>query len=159
MVNVGQSKSTRCETVQGNDSLYTCLRYGQGATPPNATEHHRLETILFVNDIRIFLELFRTNPHFLECRKTSEDATSDPSAVLALWWGVDFDLHIFDSELLHLIQETVAKPYTVRLVVVVAERSRGIAPRHNVLPPLNTTFENKLFRRSKSTRLIESTTT
>lgn len=32
-------------------------------------------------------------------------------------------------------------------------------PRHKVLPPLSTTFENKLFRRSRSTRFIESTTT
>ena len=67
-----------------------------------------------MNDIRVFLVLFRTNPHLLECRKTSEDATSDPRAILALWWGVDFDLHIFDSELLYLIEETVAKPYAVR---------------------------------------------
>jgi len=73
-----------------------------------------LETALLVNNIRIFLVLFRANPHLLERRKTSEDATSNPSAVLAFWWCVDFNLHIFDSELLHLIEEAVAKPCAVR---------------------------------------------
>jgi ribosomal protein S24E len=36
---------------------------------------------------------------------------------------------------------------------------RFLAPRVRVLPPLSTMLENRFFRRSRSTRLIESTTT
>ena len=113
-VNAGQNKSTRCETVQCSDSLYTCLVYGQGTTTERKGTRaggRNLETTLLVNNIGVFLILFRANPHLFKCRETSQDATADPSAVLALWWRVYFDLHILDSELLHLVEETVAKPY------------------------------------------------
>ena len=39
------------------------------------------------------------------------------------------------------------------------EEGRGDGPLTRVPPPLRTTFPNKLFRRSISARLIESTTT
>ena len=72
-----------------------------------------LQTILCTNEIRILLVSLRANPHLLECRQSGEDTTSDPSTVPAFWRSVDFDLLVFDSELLHLV-ETVTKPYMAR---------------------------------------------
>ena len=41
---------------------------------------------------RFIIFLFR-DPHLLEGRQGGKDGTSDPDAVLPLWWGNDLDLH------------------------------------------------------------------
>jgi hypothetical protein len=49
---------------------------------------------LAVHDGRTALVvLLLGDPHLLEGRERSENRTTDPDGVFALWWGNDLDLH------------------------------------------------------------------
>lgn len=127
-------------------------------------------------NVGIFLVLFRRHPHLrasssvtlttenadvanlLERVETCQNGTTNPRRVLAFWRGVDFDLHVFQRELLDLVQEAVTKTCD-NIELGIEQSGAEHVPRHSVLPPLRTIFENKLLRRSRSTLLMASTTT
>jgi hypothetical protein len=126
---------------------------------------------------RTFLILLRTNPHLLERTETRQDRPADPGGVLPLGRGRDANFRFPESEFLHFVEEAVAETcwrvgqYNGKGGDEAGGEKRGKGrgrrkkggrndtPFTSVPPPLNTTFPNKLFLRSKSARLIESTTT
>jgi Ribosomal protein S24e len=97
--------------------------------------------------------------HLFEGVQSRQDRSPYPCRVFALWRCVNLDFYFLHRKLLHFIQESITKSWNS----IMSKRLGGwwecTIPRHNVLPPLRTIFENKLFLRSMSTRLIASTTT
>jgi len=49
--------------------------------------------------------------HLPEGAQTCQDASTDPSAVLALWRSKDLDAHLLDRQSLYLVQQTVTKSF------------------------------------------------
>jgi hypothetical protein len=105
----------------------------------------------------------KTGAYLLKCAETGQNRSTDPGGVLAFWGCINFDLDVFQSQFLHFGEETIAKAFEKKKKNPRQwwgeKNSFHFLPRQRVLPPLSTMFENRFFRRSRSTRLIESTTT
>lgn len=101
----------------------------------------------------------RSETDLLERTETCQNAASDPGRVLALRGRVDFNLprRLSDAKLHEPARGRTLMSLSASFLT--SFNSRSPNPRHSVLPPLRTTFENRLLRRSRSVRFMASTTT
>jgi len=132
------------------------------------------ESELFMYDVRVFLILFRGNPHLerlsiffspkgglgLTFLKVLRPAKIEPPIhVEYLRSGGAYILILtsFKASFLTSFKRRSPKPTDVSQLDTCM--TTWYEPRHRVLPPLRTMFEKRLFLKSRSTRFIESTTT
>ena len=64
-----------------------------GADGECGGEQDNLEALAVDNGWTSLVVLGLGDPHSLEGGEGSQDGTTDPDRVLALWWGDDLDLH------------------------------------------------------------------
>ena len=101
---------------QWNPGLEICL-HTNTHTHTHCTHTHFLEALPVHNGWTRLIVLLLGDPHLLEGGEGSQDGTTDPDTVLALWWSNYLDLHGGwgqGRDLLHPVSDAREHPATSR---------------------------------------------